>query len=148
MVSQYKEWFFKKVDEHLVSKDLKKTSQRSLIMEKLLSMGGHVSAEELFSKLKGEGHSIGLATIYRTLRLLKESGVLEEHSFMENKSMFELHFPDKHHDHLICTSCGVVLEFLDDEIEQLQKKVAKQNSFTLTGHTMNLYGKCSTCQKN
>ena len=85
-----------------------------------------------FSDLKEEGHRIGLATIYRTLRLLKDSGVIEEHSFVENRSLFELHFPDKHHDHLVCISCGVVVEFLNNEIETLQNKVAIDHSFTLT----------------
>ena len=146
MINNYKSWFFEKVDKYLLSKDLKKTSQRSIIMNKLLDKGGHISAEELSNELKEDGHRIGLATIYRTLRVLKDSGVIEEHCFMENRSLFELHFPDKHHDHIVCTSCGLVIEFLNNEIESLQQKVARENNFTLTKHIMNLYGKCEKCQ--
>lgn len=151
MLSQqkaYKSWFFEQVDRYLGSKELKKTFQRAVIMNKILSKGGHLSAEDLFSHLKSDGNNIGLATIYRTLRLLKESGVIEEHSFVEGKSIFELSFPNKHHDHLICMGCHSVIEFLDPKIEEHQEQVAKNNQFVLVKHTMNLFGYCKKCQKN
>ena len=148
MLSQsYRSWFFDKVNTHLLSRSLKKTSQRTLIMNVILSKGGHLSAEDVFSELKSSSDaSIGLATIYRTLKVLKEAGVIEEHSFLEGKSMFELAFPDRHHDHLVCLSCHKVIEFEDDEIEVKQEEIAKRNSFILTKHTMNLFGYCSSCQ--
>ena len=142
----YKNWFFTTVESHLASRGLKKTSQRNLIMNKILSKGGHLSAEDLFSDLKSSQASIGLATIYRTLKVLKEAGVLEEHSFIEGKSLFELAFPDRHHDHLVCLSCQSVLEFLDQKIEERQEQIAKQNGFILAKHTMNLFGYCEACQ--
>ena len=148
MLSQsYRSWFFDKVNAHLLSEGLKKTSQRTLIMNVILSKGGHLSAEDVFSELKQSSNvSIGLATIYRTLKVLKEARVIEEHSFLEGKSMFELAFPDRHHDHLVCLSCHKVLEFMDNEIEKKQEQIAQRNGFVLTKHTMNLFGYCSPCQ--
>lgn len=144
----YRSWFLNRVESHLNTKGLKRTSQRNLIMNKILSRGGHLSAEDLFSDLKASHHSIGLATIYRTLKVLKEAGVLEEHSFIEGKSLFELSFPDCHHDHLVCLSCQKVIEFLDEKIEERQKEIAVKNNFTLAKHTMNLFGFCQSCQKS
>lgn len=144
----YKTWFFEKVNRHLTIRGLKKTSQRTLIMNQILMIGGHLSAEDLFSELKPSSESLGLATIYRTLKVLKEAGVIEEHSFVEGKSIFELSFPERHHDHLVCLSCQSVLEFLDEKIEEIQKEIARKNGFILTKHTMNLFGYCESCQKS
>lgn len=146
--SSYKAWFFDKVNEYLLSEGLKKTSQRNLIMNKILSRAGHLSAEDLFSDLKISHPSIGLATIYRTLKVLKEAGVIEEHSFIEGKAIFELAFPDSHHDHLVCLSCQKVLEFTDEKVEERQEEIARRHGFSLVKHTMNLFGYCSSCQKN
>jgi Fur family ferric uptake transcriptional regulator len=144
--SDYRSWFFGKVNEYLLLEGLKKTSQRTLIMNKILARAGHLSAEDLFSDLKTSHPSIGLATIYRTLKVLKEAGVIEEHSFVEGKAIFELAFPDQHHDHLVCLSCQKVQEFIDNKVEERQKEIAFQYGFSLKKHTMNLFGYCSTCQ--
>lgn len=145
--SDYRSWFFEKVGDYLLLEGLKKTSQRTLIMNKILARAGHLSAEDLFSDLKSSHPSIGLATIYRTLKVLKEAGVIEEHNFVEGKAIFELAFPNQHHDHLVCLSCQKVLEFIDNKVEERQKEIATQHGFSLEKHTMNLFGHCSACQE-
>lgn len=104
----------------------------------------HMSAEDVYRALMNDGVEIGLATVYRVLTQFEQAGLLERSQFDTGKAVFELNEGD-HHDHLVCTSCGLVEEFYDAEIERRQYNVAKEHDFTLTGHTMALYGLCPTC---
>ncbi len=140
-------WLWKRFDEFLGEKHLKQTKQRNIIIEIFLDQGGHVSAEDLHAKVRKKGHNIGLATVYRTLNLLKEGGFADQKQFSDGKSVFELREPGQHHDHLVCVSCGKVVEFENQEIEILQEQVAKRYHFRLTRHTLDLFGYCSDCDK-
>jgi Fur family ferric uptake transcriptional regulator len=104
----------------------------------------HLSAEDVYRFLIAENIDIGLATVYRVLTQFEQAGILSRSQFDGGKSIFELNDGD-HHDHLICTHCGSVTEFNDDEIEKRQHIIARDNGFTLESHAMVLYGVCKRC---
>ncbi|MDA0272425.1 MAG: ferric iron uptake transcriptional regulator [Proteobacteria bacterium] len=106
----------------------------------------HVSAEDVYKLLLQNGEEIGLATVYRVLTQFEQAGLVVRHNFEGGHSVFEL-ASDKHHDHIVCVRCGRVEEFADDEIEQLQKKVADKLGFELTDHNLNMYGMCPECRQ-
>jgi len=135
-------WFWDSLDQYLAKKGLKQTRQRHRIIELFLSLDTHVSAEELHEAARQEDLGIGLATIYRTLNLLTEAGLAEQKTFGEGHFVYEVSTPGAHHDHLICLDCGLVIEFENDEIEQLQEKVAAKYGFELRSHRLDLFGHC------
>lgn len=104
----------------------------------------HQSAEDVYRALINEDVDIGLATVYRVLTQFEQAGILVRSQFDGGKAVFELNDGD-HHDHLICTNCGKVVEFTDHEIEKRQHKIAKEQGFALESHTMLLYGICPDC---
>ena len=92
------------------------------------------------------GEEIGLATVYRVLTQFEEAGLVVRHHFEGGQSVFELDH-GTHHDHLVCVKCGRVEEFVDNVIEKRQEEIAKQAGFTITDHSLNIYGACVRCQK-
>ena len=139
-------WVWEKLSNHISAKRLKHTRQRGTIVSCITKMANHFSAEDLYNNLKSRGYAIGLATIYRTLALLKESGIINQVTFENDESsLFELNTPLSHHDHMICVICGGVKEFENLEIENLQKEVAARQCAHLVSHRLNLYVKCSEC---
>lgn len=106
----------------------------------------HLSAEDVYRLLLAENVEIGLATVYRVLTQFEQAGILSRSQFDGIKAIFELNDGD-HHDHLICTHCGLVEEFSDEQIESLQHKIADAHGFDLESHALVLYGKCPTCIK-
>ena len=140
-------WFWERLDQYLAKAQLKQSRQRNFIVEEFLKLDAHVSAEDLYSSLKNTVHNPGLATVYRTLNLLKEAGLVDQKQFADGKAVFEVLDPHAHHDHLICTKCSKVLEFANEDIEVLQKQVAKRYGFRLTHHSLDLFGLCADCQK-
>jgi len=90
---------------------------------------------------------IGYATVYRTLKLLAECGLAEQRHFGDGQTRYEQSDSREHHDHLICTECGAILEFEDPGIERLQLKVAKEHNFTIQRHRLEIYGQCAKCSK-
>ena len=104
----------------------------------------HMSAEDVYRALMAENVEIGLAIVYRVLTQFEQAGLLTRSQFDSGKAVFELNEGD-HHDHLVCTHCGRVEEFYDEEIERRQHNVAKEHNFLLTGHAMALYGVCPQC---
>ena len=141
------EWFWERLDQYLAKSQLKHSKQRNFIIEEFLQMKTHVSAEELYSQLKSMDHNPGLATVYRTLNLLKDAALVDQKQFSDGKSVFEVMEPGSHHDHLICLTCHKVIEFENEEIERLQEQVAKKLGFKLTKHSLELFGHCSDCVK-
>ncbi|MFA5664367.1 ferric iron uptake transcriptional regulator [Castellaniella sp.] len=107
----------------------------------------HHSAEDVYRALINEEVDIGLATVYRVLTQFEQAGILMRSQFDGGKAVFELNDGD-HHDHLICTNCGRVVEFYDTEIEKRQHRIARENGFTLESHNMMLYGICPKCSKD
>ena len=133
------------IDE-LKSTGLKATVPRLKILE-IFQTGSqrHMSAEDVFRVLLGERSDVGLATVYRVLTQFEQAGILSRSQFDTGKAVFELNDGD-HHDHLICTNCGVVVEFSDNEIEKRQHKVAAAKGFTIADHALSLYANCSKQQ--
>lgn len=125
---------------------MKHTRQREVILEAFLKVGGHVSAEELYYKVIKLDPSIGLATVYRTLSLLCECGIAQQQEFGEGHTRFELVHEYHHHDHLICTRCGNIIEFENSNIERLQEEIARDHKFTIYTHKLEIYGLCSECR--
>lgn len=133
------------LNRYIAKHGLKSTRQRTLILEIFYSAGGHMSAEELLERVRAEDPKISQATVYRTLRLLTECGLAEARNFGDGQTRYEI-ASDDHHDHLICTQCGDIVEFEDPEIEALQERVARAHGFQLTHHKMELYGICPRCR--
>ena len=102
----------------------------------------HLSAEDVYRLLIGEGVDVGLATVYRVLTQFEQAGLLQRHHFETGKAVFELN-QGGHHDHLLCLQCGRVEEFYDPDIEKRQADVARQRGFTLHGHSLALYADCT-----
>jgi Fur family ferric uptake transcriptional regulator len=102
----------------------------------------HLSAEDVYRLLMGEGLDIGLATVYRVLTQFEHAGILQRHHFESGKAVFELN-EGSHHDHLVCIECGRVEEFYDAEIEKRQTRVATERGFTIREHSLHLYADCT-----
>ncbi|MBI2602097.1 MAG: transcriptional repressor [Deltaproteobacteria bacterium] len=139
------QWFWDTLDAHLSRQQLKQTKQRKVIVEHFLRLARHVDAEDLYRRVRGKGFKIGLATIYRTLNLLRDADLVTQHSFTDGRAIFEIKRPGTHHDHMVCSLCGIIQEFENDQIEVLQSKVAEDHGFTLTSHRLDLFGVCRGC---
>jgi len=128
-------------------KGMKYTEQRAIILQILVNLDDHLNAEEIHSIIQKEypTQNIGIATIYRTLNFLEEVNLISSISFGSDGKKYEGN-QKEHHDHLICTSCGKIVEFLDDDIEKKQENIATKNGFTITDHSMQIYGLCKDCQ--
>ncbi len=140
-------WFWKELDHYLETKQLKQTKQRQTVIEVFLESQNHVDAEGLLDNIKSKGFNIGLATVYRTLNLLREAGIVEQRSFADGRTLYEIAHPDEHHDHLVCLKCGKVVEFENEQIERLQEEIAESHGFTLISHRLDLFGHCGNCRK-
>lgn len=105
----------------------------------------HLSAEDVYRILLESSKDIGLATVYRVLTQFEEAGLVKRHNFEGGHSVFELDH-GKHHDHLVCVKCGKVEEFIDRIIEERQEEVAKAAGYTITDHSLNIYGICKSCK--
>lgn len=136
-------WVWARLNAYVSKNMLKHTKQRKLIIEYFLNLrSGHIGAEDVYEALKKDGHNIGLATVYRSLNLLKDAGILEQHTFADGRSVYEIDHPEQHHDHLVCVTCGAVEEFENEKIEELQHDVAAALGFKLSSHKLELFGEC------
>lgn len=138
-------------DAELKKAGLKVTSPRIKILDILKNPDHqHVSAEDVYRILIDEESEVGLATVYRVLNQFDDAGIVTRHHFEGGRSVFELSAKD-HHDHLVCLTCGRVIEFEDNIIEKRQLEVAEANNIELTNHSLYLYGECKnpeTCEYN
>jgi Fur family ferric uptake transcriptional regulator len=126
---------------------LKVTIPRVKILEILENAKDHhLSAEDVYRVLLESDEDIGLATVYRVLTQFEEAGLVIRHNFEGGHSVFELDH-GRHHDHLVCVKCGRVEEFVDPVIEERQQDIAKNAGYTITDHSLNIYGICGTCQQ-
>jgi Fur family transcriptional regulator, ferric uptake regulator len=130
--------------EHLTRHQLKLTRQREQILNVFLK-NEHITAEQMYRLLSKKDPHIGLATIYRTLNLFCEAGLAQARHF-GSQTQYDNVSHKGHHDHLICTSCGKIVEFENDDIERLQEEVAAGKGFTIQTHKLELYGLCAGCR--
>lgn len=133
----------------LKANGLKFTIQREVILEMLYNSDEHLTPEGLHHLIQQKHPELGtgIATVYRTLSLLEDSDMVTSLSFGAQGKKYELGAKD-HHDHIICTQCGSITEFVDDEIELRQKKIAEELGFIMQEHSMQIYGICKNCQEN
>lgn len=131
---------------YLAERGLKASRQRDIIAEVFFAAKGHLKVEQLMAEVHQQDAHVSQATIYRTLKLLVECGLAEPRHFLDGQTRYERGEADgEHHDHLICTQCETILEFVDPRIEQLQEEVAVRHGYVLRHHKMELYGLCSAC---
>jgi Fur family ferric uptake transcriptional regulator len=128
----------------LKDRGLKHSAARDVVVEAFLEAGTHVSIEQLLERARAREPAISYSTVYRTLRLLVDQGLAAERDFGGAQALFEP-TGTRHHDHLVCLSCGKVQEFEHAGIEKLQEKAARRLGFEITSHRLELYGRCSSC---
>ncbi len=136
--------------EFIQTKGLKTTRQRSTIVQVFFRLHGHISVEELLREVKRVNPRIGYATVYRTLHLLVESGLVEERRFGDGLARYEGRNEIEHHDHMICLDCGMIREFSNPRLLELQDKLAEESGFKIFKHRLELYGTCEdpqACQR-
>ncbi len=134
----------KALARHLESNNLKRTKQREEILEVFLNAGGHLTGEDLYQLIRKRAPRIGYTTVYRTLKLFVEAGLAEEHHFDDGVTRYEIEH--EHHDHLVCTRCGKIIEFECRSIEATQTRIAGEHDFVILRHRHELYGHCSDCR--
>ena len=132
--------------DHIKRTGLKKTGQRDMILDVFLRTEGHVSSEDLYELVKREDPSIGFTTVYRTLKLLQECGLARNVQSYDGRMLYEHDFKHEHHDHLICTSCGTLIEFFNETIEKIQDQIADEHRFKPVTHSLRIFGLCWECQ--
>ncbi len=132
----------------LKEKQLKFTRQREVVLRTLYDHEGHFSPEEIHRLIRADSPAlrVGIATVYRTLALLEEEGLAKSISFGQAGKRYEIGHK-KHHDHLICTRCGTIIEFVDEVIEARQAAVGEKFDFAITDHTMKILGLCKRCRE-
>jgi Fur family ferric uptake transcriptional regulator len=130
---------------YIAERGLKQSRQRDAITEVFFATPGHVSADELVLRVRSVDKRVSVATVYRTLKLLGESGLASSRDFGEGQTRWESAVGRPHHDHLVCTQCGKIVEFANDEIERLQATVARRHGFHVESHRLELYGRCGDC---
>lgn len=134
------------VINHVKNLGFKITKQRSIIYEAFFSKKTHRTAEEILHDARKLHKNVSLATVYRTLKLLQNQGLVIAHNFSDGHKFFEPLDHLLHHDHLICQQCGLITEFFNEELEVLQESIAKNHKFTIHHHRMELYGLCHKCR--
>jgi len=133
--------------EYIHNKGLKWTAQRELILDVFLRTEEHLSSEDLYRLVKKQDPSVGQTTVYRTLKLLSEAGLAREVRFGDGRTHYEHNYKHQHHDHMICSECGKIIEFFSAELEALQDAMAAQHKFEVTQHLLRIIGVCAECRR-
>ena len=128
-----------KIEKKCVAQGVRLTDQRKIIAETMSASNDHPDVDELHKRVNKIDKKISIATVYRTVKLFEEAGIVEKHEFKGGKARYE-ESPEEHHDHLIDINSGEIIEFVDKEIEILQNKVAKKLGYKLVDHKLELYG--------
>ena len=127
------------IEQKCIDKGVKLTDQRKIVAKAMSESHDHPDVDELYNRVSKIDSKISIATVYRTVKLFEESGILTKHDFKGRKARYE-ELNEGHHDHLIDIKSGEIIEFVDDEIEKLQKKVAEKYGYKLVDHKLELYG--------
>jgi len=132
---------------HIQKKGLKRTTQRDLILDVFLRTERHLSNEDLYRLVQEEDASVGQTTVYRTLKLLTEAGLAREVRFGDGRTHYEHNYKHEHHDHMICSECGKIIEFYSAELEALQDAMAAKHRFEISQHLLRIIGVCAECRR-
>ena len=127
------------IEQKCLAKGVKLTDQRKVIAQVMSESSDHPDVDELYNRVSKIDPKISIATVYRTVKLFEEAGILAKHDFKGGKARYEAMI-ESHHDHLIDVKTGEIIEFVDEDIEKLQKKVAEKYGYTLVDHKLELYG--------
>ena len=127
------------IEQKCISKGVKLTEQRKIIAKIMSESDDHPDVDELYNRVSKIDPKISIATVYRTVKVFEEAGILAKHDFKGGKARYE-QSPDEHHDHLIDINSGEIIEFVDKDIENLQNEVAKKLGYKLVDHKLELYG--------
>tara|TARA_A100001234_G_scaffold42437_1_gene34742 strand:+ start:154 stop:564 length:411 start_codon:yes stop_codon:yes gene_type:complete len=127
------------IEQKCIAKGVKLTEQRKIIAKVMSEATDHPDVDELYKRVSIIDSKISIATVYRTVKLFEEAGILAKHDFKGGKARYE-EISESHHDHLIDVKTGEIIEFVDNEIEKLQKKVAEKYGYELVDHKLELYG--------
>jgi Fur family ferric uptake transcriptional regulator len=132
----------KKLRNHLKENDLRFTNERLIILEEIFSFPSHFDAEQLFIYIRKKYNHISRATVYRTLELLNQIGIIKKENLGQDYASYELDMNMPHHDHMICVECGKVIEFFDEIIEKRQKEISKEHGMEMIRHQLQIFGRC------
>ena len=127
------------IENKCIKKGVRLTDQRKIVAKVMSESEDHPDVDELYKRVTKIDAKISIATVYRTVKLFEEAGILAKHDFKGGKARYE-EISESHHDHLIDVKTGEIIEFVDDEIEKLQKKVAEKYGYDLVDHKLELYG--------
>lgn len=131
---------------YLRRKKLKTTQQREAIVDAFLQSTGHIGLEELLTSARRKNPGVGLATVYRTVKLLEEAGLAESRQFGSGQTLYEVSVSRAHHDHIICRACHFIVEFESDEIEAIQTAIARRHGFAIVQHRHEIFALCDKAQ--
>ena len=133
--------------DYLQGRDLKMTRPRQTVLEVFLGIEAHVTAEELYDAVRKVDPRIGQATVFRTVRLLEEAGLARSACRDDGARSYEHAYRHEHHDHLVCSGCGAIVEFKDEAIERAQAAIYRKHGYEPVGHRLELEGLCPSCRK-
>ncbi|MCX8030366.1 MAG: transcriptional repressor [Thermodesulfovibrionales bacterium] len=132
--------------EFILSKGLRSTKKRNEIFDEVMEIEGHFDLDELYMRLKQKGSKVSRASVYRTLPLLVEIGLIEEVERVDKHAHYERVRTGSHHDHMICLKCGKVIEFYSPTLETLQDELCERENFKKVRHNLEIYGYCKDCK--
>lgn len=128
---------------YLKEKGHRQTPERFMVLEEIYKADGHFDADDMYFKMKDTGYRVSRATVYNTLDLLVECGLVQRHQFGKNQSHYERAYSYRQHDHIICNTCGAVIEFCDPRIQEIKNLMERIHTFSIEGHNLQFYGSCA-----
>jgi len=127
---------------HLKEQGQRQTPERFMVLDEIYKADGHFDADDIFFNMKEQGMRVSRATVYNTLDLLVESGLVQRQQFGKNQYYYERAYAYQQHDHIICKECGAVMEFCDPRIQEIKTMMQKMHDFSITGHSLHFFGTC------